>query len=319
MTVSPQLSVVIPTHDRRETLALCLRALQEQDGRGSFEVVVVDDGSTDDTADFLTGAAAREPHRLRFLRQLNSGPAVARNAGVALARAPIVLLLDDDILARPGLLREHLDWHRQHPDSRMALLGHVAWSDEVEVSPFMRFIDNGTQFGYEQIRDGDRVDFRYAYACNLSLKREVLLRQPFDARFPWAAYEDIELGYRLEREGLELYYHQRAAASHYRTVTVEQFLRRTERAGVSLRLLHRIHPELRDLLPAPRRCRMKRLLRYLVAHVGRPLGPRVAEAMARGHWRAAILDELARGYRRSPPGERDGPRSLPGPSRSAAP
>ncbi len=300
MTVSPQLSVVIPTHDRRETLARCLRALQEQDGaRGSFEIVVVDDGSADDTADFLADAAAQEPHRLRFLRQANGGPAVARNAGVAFARAPIVLLLDDDILARPGLLREHLEWHREHPDSRMALLGHVAWSDEVEVSPFMRFIDsNGMQFGYGQIRDGDRVDFRYSYACNLSLKREVLLRQPFDTRFPWAAYEDIELGYRLEREGLELYYDQRAAASHYRTVTLEQFLRRTERAGASLRLLHRIHPELRDLFPAPRRCRMKRFRKYLAAHFGRLLGPRVAEAMARAHWRAAIMDELARGYRR---------------------
>ena len=303
MTVACELSIVIPTHSRRETLARCLRALQEQDGAGgTFEVVVVDDGSTDDTADFLAEAAAREPRDLRYLRQANSGPAVARNAGVALARAPIVLLLDDDILARPGLLREHLDWHRRHPDSRMALLGHVAWSDEVEVSPFMRFIDSsGAQFGYGGIRDGERVDFRYAYACNLSLKRELLLRQPFDTRFPWAAYEDIELGYRLEREGLELYYHQRAAASHYRTVTVPQFLRRTERAGASLRFLHRIHPELRDLLPPPRRHRMKRLRKYLAAHLGRLLGPELAEATARAYWSAAIMDELARGYRRGLP------------------
>ncbi len=303
MTVAAELSVVIPTHNRRETLARCLRAVQEQEiGQGSFEVVVVDDGSTDDTADFLADAAAREPHRLRFLRQVNSGSAVARNAGVTFARAPIVLLLDDDILGRPDLLREHLDWHREHPDPRMALLGHVAWSDEVEVSPFMRFIDSsGMQFGYGQIRDGDRVDFRYAYACNLSLKREVLLRQPFDTRFPWAAYEDIELGYRLEREGLELYYNQRAGASHYRTVTLEQFLRRTERAGASLRLLHRIHPELRDLFPAPPRLRMKRLRRYLSARFGRLIGSRRAEAMARAHWHVAILDELARGYRRGLP------------------
>ena len=309
MTVAPELSVVIPTHDRRETLGRCLRALQEQDDAGgSFEIVVVDDGSTDGTADFLAAAAAREPHRLRFLRQANGGPAVARNAGAAFARAPIVLLLDDDILARPGLLGEHLGWHREHPDSRMALLGHVAWSDEVVVSPFMRFIDSsGAQFGYDQIRDGERVGFRYAYACNLSLKREVLLRQPFDTRFPWAAYEDIELGYRLEREGWELYYDRRASASHYRTVTIGQFFRRTERAGASLRLLHRIHPELRDLLPAPRRCRMKRLRKYLAARFGRLLGPRLAEATARSHWRSAIMDELARGYRRGLPQQRDGP------------
>jgi glycosyltransferase involved in cell wall biosynthesis len=299
MTATAEISVVIPTYNRWETLARCLRALQEQEtGRGSFEVVVVDDGSTDRTAEFLAQASARNTHRLRYARQANSGPAVARNAGVALARAPIVLLMDDDVLARPGLLREHLDWHRGHPDPRMVLLGHVAWSDEVEVTPFMRFIDsNGMQFGYGQIRDGDRVDFRYAYACNLSLKRELLLRQPFDSRFPWASYEDVELGYRLEREGVELYYDRRADASHYRTVTFQQFLRRTARTGASLRLLHGMHPELRDRLPVPRRRRMKRISTYVLALFARLLGLRPAEAMARSHWRAAIRDELARGYR----------------------
>ncbi|HEU4382310.1 MAG TPA: glycosyltransferase family 2 protein [Anaeromyxobacteraceae bacterium] len=303
MTAAAELSVVVPTYNRWETLARCLRALQEQETGGApFEVVVVDDGSSDRTAELLAEASAQEPGRLRFLRQGNSGPAVARNAGIALARGPVVLMLDDDVLARPGLLREHLHWHRRHPDPRMALLGHVAWSDEVEVSPFMRFIDsNGMQFGYDQIRDGERVDFRYTYACNLSLKREMLLRHPFDTRFPIAAFEDIELGYRLEREGLEIHYNQRAAAAHYRTVTFEQFLRRMRRAGASLRLLHEIHPELRELLPPPRRLRLRRLGEFVGARLAQLLGLRSAEAAAPAHWRVAILDEMGRGYRGGSP------------------
>jgi glycosyltransferase involved in cell wall biosynthesis len=298
--MDPEISVVIPTFNRKETLALCLQALEEQDApAGRAEVVVVDDGSTDGTAEFLEEAAGRAPGRLRFVRQPNSGPAAARNAGTALARAPLVLLLDDDVLAEPGLVREHLAWHRLHPDPMSAVLGYVRWSPRVEVTPFMRFIDeNGMQFGYERIRDGERVGFRYFYTCNLSIKRGALLRHPFHTEIRAAAFEDIGLGYRLEREGLALYFHRAAAAHHYRTVGFDEFRGRMRRAGASLRILHQAHPELRDVLRAPRRHRVKRATRRLASLTAPILPPARAEAVLRAYWRAALVDEMARGYRR---------------------
>lgn len=298
--MAPEISIVLPTYNRRETLALCLEALGRQDSpSGLAEIVVVDDGSTDGTADFLGRLAATSNGRLRYVRQANLGPAAARNAGIALARTPLVLLIDDDVVAEQALVREHVEWHRRHTDPMCAVLGHVEWSPGVEITPFMRFIDaHGMQFGYEKIRDGERVGFRYFYTCNLSIKRSVLIRSPFDTTMRAPAYEDIGLGYRLEREGLVLFYHRAAGARHHRTVTFEEFQGRMRRAGASLRLLHGAHPELRDILRAPRRHRVKRAARRLWSLAAPLLPPARAEGALRAYWRAALVDEMARGYGR---------------------
>ena len=101
---APDVSVVIPTFNRIDTLPEVLEALARQEGAPSFEVIVVDDGSTDDTADWL----AERPHddlSLRALRQENRGPAAARNAGVAIARGEWVAFLGDDTVPAAGWLR----------------------------------------------------------------------------------------------------------------------------------------------------------------------------------------------------------------------
>ncbi len=298
LRMEPKISVVIPTFNRKETLAFCLRALERQKiPPGVAEVVVVNDGSTDGTAGFLDEAVACAPDRLRVVRQINRGPAAARNAGIALARAPLVLLLDDDVVAEPGLLRAHIDWHRLRPDPMDAVLGYVRWSPEIEVTPFMRFIDaNGMQFAYDRIRDGERVGFRYFYTCNLSIKRSVLLHHPFHSQFRAPAFEDTELGYRLDRAGLALYFHRAAAAHHQRAVGFDEFRERMRRAGASLRILHDAQPELRGVLRAPRRHRIKRAVRRLYS-IAAPILPKArAERVWSAYWRAALVDEMARGY-----------------------
>src|SRR4051794_27416912 len=108
--VPPRLSVVIPSYDRREALGRCLEALGRQTADPSaFEVVVVLDGSTDGSAEMLAGLRPR--HALRVERKANGGVASARNRGLELAAAPVVLFLDDDIVATPGLVEAHLRAH----------------------------------------------------------------------------------------------------------------------------------------------------------------------------------------------------------------
>ena len=110
------LSVVVPTFNRRALLARCLRSLAEQDyAREQFEVIVVDDGSTDDTQQFLSDF--KSEFEFRIIAQPNRGLAAARNAGIRAARNSIVVLLDDDLICSPLLLSAHTPRARsKHPD-----------------------------------------------------------------------------------------------------------------------------------------------------------------------------------------------------------
>src|SRR5690349_18374024 len=110
-----KISVVIPTFQRAPVLARTLPTVFAQDlPSADFEVIVVIDGSTDGTADYLR-SLQRPACALRVIEQANRGQAGARNTGMHAARGDIVLFLDDDVLCEPSLLREHL---RAHGDSR---------------------------------------------------------------------------------------------------------------------------------------------------------------------------------------------------------
>ena len=105
-----EISVVIPTYNRLPILGDCIAALEEQTlNRARYELIVVDDGSTDGTP-----AALAAHSGLAVICQLrNRGPAAARNAGIHAASGTYVLFLDDDIIARPQLLEQHLTIHAQ--------------------------------------------------------------------------------------------------------------------------------------------------------------------------------------------------------------
>src|SRR5438128_1544197 len=97
MPTKPTISVVVPTHNRRALLERLVRALEHQEGAPPYEVVIVDDGFADGTADALARLAADAAVPLRtVLRDLNGGPAAARNAGWEVATAPLVAFTDDD-------------------------------------------------------------------------------------------------------------------------------------------------------------------------------------------------------------------------------
>src|SRR5258708_9367917 len=110
----PGISVVTPTHNRLEVLAEVISALVRQEGAPPFEVVVVDDGSTDGTADWLRGRSF--DLTLRVLTQENRGPAAARNTGVAVAAGRWVAFLGGDTLPAIGWLAAHRAAHRRHRD-----------------------------------------------------------------------------------------------------------------------------------------------------------------------------------------------------------
>jgi glycosyltransferase involved in cell wall biosynthesis len=229
-----ELSVVIPTYNRRETLAQALGALFAQRGleQTAWEIIVVDDGSTDGTDSLVTELAAKSPCPLTCLYQQNSGPGAARNTGIRKATAPLVLMIGDDILAQPGLLAEHLSAHARYPALQVAVLGPVDWAPTLTVTPFMRWWSEN-RFRFEMLRAGKvEPDFWFFYTCNISVKRRFLLEYGlFDETFRAAAYEDTELAYRLSQAGLRIHFARQADAYHNHPVDLQAACQRMEKIG----------------------------------------------------------------------------------------
>ena len=246
---APRVSVVIPTRDRAPLLREALESLEAQDvDRDSFEVIVVNDGSTDATV----GVCREFEGRLRLTRVDGppSGIGLAKNIGIELAAAPIVLFFDDDDVADPGLVAAHLDAHGRAPLEHVAVLGFTDWSERLERTEVMRFVtDIGHYlFSYTFLKHGQLLDHTWFWGGRSSCKRSLLVRAGgFRPDFTFGS-EDIEAGYRIshmiarERRmvgaavpegGLTVVFRRDAVQRMIRPLTFDEFCRRCERQGRS--------------------------------------------------------------------------------------
>jgi radical SAM superfamily enzyme YgiQ (UPF0313 family)/glycosyltransferase involved in cell wall biosynthesis len=248
----PLLSVIIPTFNRRAILRKTLLGMASQTlPPEQFEVIVIDDGSSDDTMAMLQKWKA--PFQLRAFTQSHGGPNVARNYGLQQANSWIVLLTGDDMIPGPSFLESHLKFHLSHKEPVQAMIGFIDWSPEIPVTPFMRFItspEGGHQFSFHLAKEG-KVDFRLFYTSNLSLKREFISQEPgpFDTDFTYPAYDDIELGYRLTNRGLQLHFQSQAVTYHHHEMTLPAFVERQKSAGRMAWILDRKQPDIKQFLP----------------------------------------------------------------------
>jgi glucosyl-dolichyl phosphate glucuronosyltransferase len=304
-STDPFLSIIIPTRDRAHVLASTLAALAKQEAfDGSFEIVVSDNGSTDDTKSVLREAFQTAEVPLTAVDQPMSGAAAARNAAVEAATGSVLLLLGDDTApAANDLLTQHAALHRAHPESSFACLGKIEWSPQVQVTDFMRWLDRGgPQFHYWEIKAGWVETENYFYSSHLSMKRDAFLKAGgFDERFPFAAVEDTDLGTRLSDQGVQLEYHPDLVVWHNHPTSLEQSLRRAVRVGRCAALYNSI----RQQRPHPRIKRPRRPL-----EIAAPIASPVLTAMARiptpmplrkRIWSLAHRSCYAVGYRLGPP------------------
>jgi GT2 family glycosyltransferase len=238
-------TVIIPTFNRRTSLVETLGRLEKQRTGFSYEVIVIDDGSTDDIVEIVRAFVANSPLQTTFLQQQKSGPASARNKGIDAASGDICLLLGDDIWCHPDLLARHIGFHRRHAADEIALLGRIVWAESGPTSVLMDWlVHTGVQFGYNLIEDPQDVSPCFFYASNISLKTRFLRAHGgFDERFRDAAFEDVELGLRLREAGLKLVYDPEAVAEHFHPVDLPQTLERMRRVGRATVLLRECFPE----------------------------------------------------------------------------
>ncbi len=256
-----RLTVIVPTYNRSELLARALRGLSNQTLPASeYELVVVDDGSTDDTPAVIESIGAPAA-RLRYFRQDNKGPAAARNLGVLNARGHIVLFTGDDCLPDERLLEEHLKAHDEAGD--VGVLGLVTWHPEIEITPFMAFLETGPQFGFSKISDPNDVPIWHFYTSNCSVPRHWIEQVGgFDEEFKYAAFEDMELAYRMKQRGLRIVYRPSAKTYHHHPTTFEQHIARQRITGKSAALFYRKHPELAVDIGIAHSARMTTTLKY---------------------------------------------------------
>ena len=234
------ISVVIPTYNRLPILQKCLRALEAQvleapvDG---FEVVLVDDGSSDDTVAWVEAHASALPH-VRLIQQSHGGPAQGRNRGVAEAKGDVIVFIDSDLVVTPGFLVAHgraleRQWQRT---------GHRRCFTYGAVINTANF-DNPTSEPHK-LRD---VSWAYFATGNVAIDRQILEAAGlFDTRFHLYGWEDLELGERLRRLGVVLVRCPQAAGYHWHPpLSLEQIpdLIRVEQERAAMGLVFfRKHP-----------------------------------------------------------------------------
>ena len=234
------ISVVIPTYNRLPILEKCLRALESQrlsDALEGFEVVVVDDGSTDGTVDWLHHRQDEFPH-VRLVQQEHGGPAEGRNRGVHHARGDVIVFIDSDLVVTEGFLVCHAQalqrsW-QQRGDRLCFTYGAVVNTADFEDPTRER----------HKLRD---LSWAYFATGNVAIDREVLEASGlFDTGFRLYGWEDLELGERLRRMGVVLVRCPEAVGYHWHpALRLDQIpdLVRVERERAKMALVfYRKHP-----------------------------------------------------------------------------
>lgn len=229
----PELSVVIPTYNRRDIVARCLRSLSEQTlPPEKYELIVVDDGSTDGTEKMLESLELKPA--LRWKRIAHSGPSGARNRGLEMAKGEIVVFVDSDLIVEPQFLASHLAAHRKNPEQKLVVHGPVIHTTNLE-NPETK----------QKLTDFSRAFFATGNA-SVALK-ELVAAGLFDEDFNEYGWEDLEFGLRLRKRGLVAAREPEAVGYHFKySVEMRQFpalwQRERERGHMAL-VYYRKHPE----------------------------------------------------------------------------
>jgi len=244
--VIPRISVVMPTHNRAKLLPATLRALGAQTVPATqYELILVADGCTDDTPQTVESVRAELPYTLHFIEQAPQGAAITRNRGVAEASAPLILFLDDDMEAAPGLIEAHLAEHAVAPGSLVLGYFPIPFGPS-QRDPFARSARHWWDAGFAARRDpGYRFGFRDFCTGNISLSTELFRAVGgFYQRIGHAAGEDYELGYRLLKTGAKFRFAPLALSLHRDVNTLERALRRARAEGEAHAHIVQRHNEL---------------------------------------------------------------------------
>lgn len=237
-------SIVIPSYNRKERLRQCLKSLFEQSYPSNrFEIIVIDDGSTDGTAGMLE-ELSKAHLNLKYHTQANQGPAVARNLGINKACASIIGFTDNDCILENRWVEKMLAVHRQLAD----VIAVGGWT-EVDPKNIKAVVSQRLSDGaIEVIIDGKKETIFFP-TCNVSLKKEYL-GEGFNELFPLPAGEDLDFFWRLFKDGFRFSYQQDIRIFHNCNTNTKSFLKQAfmyGRGNYFVQYIHNDHPLLKEI------------------------------------------------------------------------
>ncbi len=250
-----ELSLIMPTYNRGAVMEASLGRFAACAKRVGAELIVIDDGSRDDTPDRLRRLAEAHPNLVTD-RVPNGGPAHARNLAASMARGRVLVFVGDDVSPiDDDFLSVHAAAHTRHPGLGTAILGKIAWPDAsgMPVNFVMAHIqgEGEQQFGYRHMKAYSWFDWRLFYSSNISVKKALAadwMIDGYDSSFTLAAFEDPEFALRttlrLKEQGEEfgIYYVPAAHLVHHHPYDVGSFINRQVSVGMMAQRFLELHP-----------------------------------------------------------------------------
>jgi glycosyltransferase involved in cell wall biosynthesis len=225
------ISIIIPTFNSRNVLEKCLESFKTQTFSDKhYEVIVVDDGSTDDTKDVV----AKYP--IKYIYQQNHGPAAARNNGVNQAQGEIVLFTDADCEPQPNWIEEMI---RPMNDSQVVGVKGAYKTRQKEL--MARFVQFEYEHKYERMKKYKYIDFIDTYSGGY--RKDIFLKyKGFDERYPKASVEDQEFSFRLSRDGYKMLFNPEAVVYHRHSAGLMDYLKKKYKIAFWKVFLLKRHP-----------------------------------------------------------------------------
>jgi glycosyltransferase involved in cell wall biosynthesis len=225
-----EISVIIPVYNGGKKLQKCICALKRQKTSRPYEIIIVDDGSTDG------GPQKVKEDGFRVFKQANQGPAAARNLGVANAQGKIVLFTDADC-------EPHEDWIEEMvcclEDPEIAAVKGSYLTKQKEI--VARFVQIEYESKYERMKKDRYIDFIDTYAAGFKIEdfRRV---GGYDTKFPTASVEDQEFSFRMWGQGYRMAFNPEARVYHAHSNTLWNYAKKKFRIGFWKALVLKRHP-----------------------------------------------------------------------------
>jgi glycosyltransferase involved in cell wall biosynthesis len=209
-------SIIIPTYNGAKRIEKCLTTLSQQDYKGEFEIIVVDDGSTDDTQQTI-----KKFKEVTLIQKKNAGPATARNHGANIAKGEILLFTDDDCVPMPDWISQMVQPFLDNPE----LVGVKGAYRTHQPELTARFVQLEYEDKYDVMAKHEYIDFIDTYSAGY--RRDIFLKYDgFDTSFPVACAEDQELSFRIGRDGHKMKFIPQAIVYHTHPNSVLSYIKK---------------------------------------------------------------------------------------------